>query len=422
MGAPIPISEPQRLQALHELDILDTPLCPQLQSIAQIAASILDAPIALVSLVDSDRQWFKAKVGLDVAETCRDYAFCAYAILQSEPLIVNDALTDERFDSNPLVTSDPKIRFYAGAPLKTTAGHNLGTLCVIDTKPRSMTAEQESTLGSLASLAVETLETQQKLRAAEGHASQLMRLHRLTAPNLSSFGHELRTPLNHIIGFADLMKATLPPDTEGQVARNREYLEIIQRSGAHLLGLIDNVIRYEQAAFEGALDVTRVDANAVLAEIVQSFVGTVGAKQQSLRFVPFEGEAVVLGEPTALRQIAINLIGNAAKHCPTGASIDVRLYRDGLENRLCIAVEDDGPGLPEDLRDGLCRPFARGRKALDGGEDGFGLGLHITKRLSEAMKGSLVFEQGRRGGTSVILRLPVAESKPLGETRSTVNL
>ncbi|WP_422365887.1 sensor histidine kinase [Pelagibius sp.] len=411
MAAPIPINEPLRLQALLELDILDTPPCPRLQSLVQIAARVLGAPVALVSLIDSDRQWFKANVGLDAAETCRDYAFCAYAILQSEPLIVEDASLDPRFAANPLVTSAPFMRFYAGAPLTTTKGHNLGTLCVIDQKPRSLTSEQVSTLQMLASLAVQTIETQERLDHAEARVSQRSQVDGPLTASLSSFGHEMRTPLNHIIGFADLMKLTLPPEGEGKASRHREYLDIIRQSGAHLLGLIDNVIRSDRTTLEDSLQAVHVDVNAALAEVVRSFTGTVEAKQQSLRFLPDAGRAIVLGDPTALRQIAINLIANASKYCPNGASIDVSVYQAAVGSRICVAVEDNGPGLPEDVREELGRPFVRGAKACVSGEDGFGLGLHIIKRLSEAMRGSLDFEEGSEGGLRAVLQLLAADQE-----------
>lgn len=408
MGPPIPINEPQRLEELLSLKILDTAPDPQLQSIAQIAANILDVPIALISLVDADRQWFKARVGLDVSQTSRELAFCAYAILQSEPLIVENALEDQRFASNPLVTSNPSIRFYGGAPLKTKKGHNLGTLCVIDSKPRSLTPVQEQTLQMLAALAVEMIEARERLEASETCVKLLTEASSVSEPLLSNFGHELRTPLNHIMGFADIVKRNLSPKDDERASRNREYLDIIQQSGSHLLGLIDNVIRLEQAAFQANAQASRVDVNEVLAQVAKSFTGAIGAKNQSLVFAPTETEAFAIADPTSLRQIAINLLANASKYCPVGASIEVSVYRDKKAGRICIAVEDDGPGIPDDIRDGLGRPFLRGSKAHGGGEEGFGLGLHITKRLSEAMQGSLIFEHGHHGGTRAILRLPAA--------------
>ena len=150
MRAALPVNENARLKALQELNILDTLPEQAFDDITLLAAQITASPIALVSLVDRDRQWFKSKVGLDATETSRDLAFCAHAILEpQELLLVPDAREDSRFASNPLVTSDPNIRFYAGEPLVTASGHALGTLCVIDRTPRQLTAGQIAALKAL---------------------------------------------------------------------------------------------------------------------------------------------------------------------------------------------------------------------------------------------------------------------------------
>lgn len=138
------------MSALRELELMDTPAEADFDGLARLAAQICDTPIALITLLDDRRQWFKAKVGLDVCETSRDLAFCARAIEQQDLFIVPDALKDVRFATNTLVTSEPHIRFYAGAPLRTVEGHALGTLCVIDRRPRRLSSSQESSLRILA--------------------------------------------------------------------------------------------------------------------------------------------------------------------------------------------------------------------------------------------------------------------------------
>src|SRR3712207_6631246 len=132
MRAPIPSDEADRLRALHELDVLDTGAEAEFDDIVALASRICGVPMSLVSLIDADRQWIKAKVGTDVTETTRDVSFCAHAILGRDLLVVPDARLDARFADNPGVVTDPGVRFYAGAPLITTDGYAVGTLCVVD--------------------------------------------------------------------------------------------------------------------------------------------------------------------------------------------------------------------------------------------------------------------------------------------------
>ena len=147
---PVPANEAKRLAALRHYGLLDTSAEQSFDDFAQLASLICDTPIALVTLVDADRQWFKAKVGLEVSETPREQAFCTYAILGRQVMVVEDATADVRFAGNPLVLSDPNIRFYAGAPLIDREGFGLGTLCVIDRQPRQLTEERRRALEALA--------------------------------------------------------------------------------------------------------------------------------------------------------------------------------------------------------------------------------------------------------------------------------
>ncbi len=148
-GAPPTADEPERLQALQDLKILDTPAEARFDRITRLAALLFNVPIVLVSLVDKDRQWFKSCIGLDDSQTDRDSSFCAHAIHSPEIFVINDARKDERFLDNPLVTGPPFIRFYAGRPLNSPDGHLVGTLCIIDTEPRQLSVEDRHRLDAL---------------------------------------------------------------------------------------------------------------------------------------------------------------------------------------------------------------------------------------------------------------------------------
>jgi GAF domain-containing protein len=181
-----PANESHRLAALERYAILDSEPEQSFDDLTLLASFVCKTPIALISLVDENRQWFKSRVGIDATETSRDIAFCSTAIMQSDVFIVNDALKDDRFRNNPLVVSDPHIRFYAGAPLINEDGYALGTLCVVDRTPRELTADQRESLQALSRLVLAQLEFRRNLillkealsdRTKEEHERQRELLH-----------------------------------------------------------------------------------------------------------------------------------------------------------------------------------------------------------------------------------------------------
>jgi GAF domain-containing protein len=168
MNALLPRTEKRRLKVLWQYDVLDTVPEEIFDDLTELAARICEAPIALITLVDENRQWFKARIGISVTETSRDISFCAHAIQQEGLFIIPDATQDRRFAQNPLVISDPKIRFYAGAPLITPDGYALGTLCIIDKVPRDLRPEQQQALRVLARHVMTQLEVRRHAREIAG--------------------------------------------------------------------------------------------------------------------------------------------------------------------------------------------------------------------------------------------------------------
>ena len=174
--APPCIDEQQRLDELRSYDILDTPAEVGFDDITQLIAAQLDVPIALISLIDQDRQWFKSKIGLEVAQTSRDVAFCAHALHHDDILVVEDTHADPDFADNPLVTGEPFIRFYAGMPLITPKGHRLGTLCVIDHQVRQLSSLEAKTLRVLAKQVMQQIESKRQLRELQTATQRLIQM------------------------------------------------------------------------------------------------------------------------------------------------------------------------------------------------------------------------------------------------------
>ncbi|RYX80690.1 HD domain-containing protein [bacterium] len=274
MTAPLPINEAERLQTLRSYHILDTPPEVAFERITSLAARLFDVPIALVSLVDADRQWFKACFGLDEYQTDRKLSFCAYAILSDEVMVVEDATLDSRFVGHPSVTGYPYVRSYAGAPLKTPHGQNLGTLCIIDTKSRQFKPDQLALLSDMAGMVIDELELRRvarDLRESEAALRESLRKNsQLTVAitNLTS-GVTISDPHlpNHPIVFANSGFYNMTGyDPKEVIGRNWNFL----KGAGTDSGTIEQirVAMNERRTFSGVVCNYRKDGTPFLNELI----------------------------------------------------------------------------------------------------------------------------------------------------------
>ncbi len=519
--------ERQRLAALHSYRVLDTSKEQSFDRIVELAAALFGAPMAAVSLIDTDRQWFKAEVGLGIRETPRKWAFCDHTIREpSGLLVVEDAQQDARFQANPLVQGDPHIRFYAGVALTNSAGQNLGSLCVIDTQPLQPKKIMLDQLELLAKLAVGELELgkaranlsekQQLLTLAErmsgvGHwrydlltrkiewSAEVYRIHGVTPETfnpqlddaisfyhpddrdqirlsvadaiatgngyefsrrligrdgvtrnvmgkavcetneagkvvaifgvfqdvtdhiraldaakeavavktefLANMSHELRTPLTSVIGFSELLRQQ--PDLS---ERSKGYADRVANGSQALLATVNDVLDFSKLeAGQVELRPKPSSPARVFGEATELFLSQADAKGITLLLemapsVP----ASLLFDPDRVRQVLLNLIGNAVKFTAKGAvSVKAEYRTPGL---LSFEVSDTGPGMNEAQLSRLFQRFSQVDVSLSRSHGGTGLGLAICKGLVDAMHGEISVASTPGAGSTFQVAFPCSRA------------
>ncbi len=398
--APHPMNEGERLAALRSYDVLDTGAEAAYDDLVALATHICGTPIGLVSLVDANRQWFKARAGLEAPETPRDLAFCAYTILGDDLLVVPDATRDPRFADNPLVTGDPDIRFYAGAPLKTPDGYALGTLCVIDRVPRELTGQQLEALAALGRQAVAQMELRRNLKNLRTAYERLQGLDQLKSEFVSTVSHELRTPLTSIRGGLQLVLA----DHEAINGESRDLLTAALHSSERLIRITNDILDLSKLqAGHLKLDRSRCRVNSLIATACET-VGHLLEGRSWIRQSPADDDPVIDADQGRIVQALVNLLSNALKFSPPTKTVAVAAVR--RDSTVEITVSDEGPGIDEEGLAKLFQPFQQLGSAVNA-SGGTGLGLVITKGIVEQHGGSVAVTSRLGTGTRFIVTLPL---------------
>lgn len=397
--APIPANEFNRLQELRSYEVLDTPEEESFDNLTHLAQQICRTPVALVSLVDEDRQWFKSCFGTDIRQTPREQAFCAYTILSDEPFIVKDALQDPRVNDNILVLEPPCIRFYVGVPLISPRGYRLGSLCVIDFIPRSLDEHQLHTLQILAKQVINLMESRLYKKELAEYARSLEEANRSKTKFIATLSHEIRTPLNGLLGSLYLLGGTsLGP-------MQLEYFNVAQTCGKSILGLINEVLdlaKIEAGKVELVFEPTNL---SVLLQEVKTIVSPLLQPKALNLIIDYDTQIpeYLSLDPDRMRQILLNLTGNAIKFSPQGADITIKVI---LVERSaeCVSLEfqvtDRGIGLSEEEQERILIPFAQASAQTSKTYGGTGLGLSITNELLRLMNSRLSIKSKKGSGST----------------------
>lgn len=399
-----PDNEPTRLDALRDFDIAHAGREDVMDDLARIAGQICGTLLATVSIIDADTQYYKGVSGsLDLESTSRDIAICQHTILSHEVMVITDASRDERFSSNPFVTGPAHVRFYAGAPLVTSTGHALGTICVIDTMPRSLSEDQRLALEALSRQVVANFELRRATREL-GHA--------LREKNefLRIASHDLKNPLT-VVSLATYMLLTRADET------NRPVVESIARQANTMKKLVEDYLD-AQAIEDGQLklDIKAGDINQVARDVASDLDDYAQSKSGSIVMDLGSDLPPILMDDARISQVAINMVSNALKFSPPGNDVIVRTLASpdtpatGPGAMVRLEVEDRGPGLsPEDMKS-LFRRYARLSAKPTGGEKSTGLGLAICRRLVELHGGTVGARNNppEDGGSTFWLDLPAA--------------
>lgn len=391
--------EEARLAAVHRYDILDTPPDGAFDRVTALAARLFGAPIAIISIVDRDRIWFKSHHGTEVDQIEREPGLYTTAVMQTDAFASSDESLDPQLLADPLTAGEHGFRFYAAAPLTSPDGFNLGTLCVIDRQPRTLTDQEIATLEDLAAIVIDELELRHAARSEE------QRLEQVRADFTATVSHELKTPLAAVYGAALTLART---DDAVDEETRRRLLTVIAEQGERLRNMFENVLSITELE-SGSFRIVSRDLHP--AELARSAVEAARAHlPPTLTIeVAMDGKLPTAGaDTTRVRQILDNLIDNAVKYSPQDGRIELRV--DAGNGTLRFHVRDEGPGIPQSERDRIFRRYYRLDPDLHAGISGTGLGLYVCQQLATHMGGRIELDTREGHGSTFTLALPLHRS------------
>lgn len=409
--APVPSNEISRLNELYSYDILDSPPEQDFDDLVQLARTVTGVPTALISLVDRDRQWFKAKRGIEVTELPRDSSFCGHAICEDDVMLIPDASQDERFADNPLVTGGIGLRFYAGVPLKGMKGNHLGTICVVDYKPNELSASQIEALKILARQVVSLFELRKKNqqliainRILAEKQAEIVEAKKQTALAIMAGGlaHEINNPLAVIVSRLSILSRKLQrcePDTAELVMPEVEsMLNASQRISAIVRDMLDfdDAYRNEAPQFIKLSEVMRRVKHLTAERFNEHGTKMIWPEFEDFTFFAMRNQVV---------KLIVELLLNAFDAVHSSSQAWIKLEIEQEPGCFRLMVTDSGFGIKASVRDHMMEPFFTTKEPGRGS----GLGLAVASQYAQANGGSLIYDETSEH-TRFVISLPISEA------------
>ncbi|MEP2669382.1 MAG: ATP-binding protein [Cyclobacteriaceae bacterium] len=385
--------EEERLKELESYSILDTLPESDFDNLTAIAATICGTPISLVSLLDDKRQWFKSHHGIDVSETSKELAFCAHAINTPERIFqIKDARKDDRFHDNPIVANDPYVIFYAGVPLITKTGLPLGTLCVIDHKPKELTEDQLASLDALSKQVMNLFELRKSKMQLEKTLRQVRESNQSLARFATMAAHDLKSPLNNISMLTNLFLQEYGKTVNDD---GMEMLEKIKFSSLKLKKLIEGLLQHSKS--DEFINESKVAVNleSLVNEIKSHYSGTTSGLSITLNTELSEARV----NQTILYHVLLNLVSNAVKYNDK-ENVEVEIGVTEDESFYYFFVRDNGPGIDPKFQEEIFEIFRIVTPKDRFGVSGNGIGLATVKKLIENSEGTIQVDSEIDKGTT----------------------
>ena len=416
MKAPaFPHDELERLDELESFEILDTEAQFEFDQLTELAQKLFNMPIVLVSLIDSERQWFKSKQGLEACETGRDVSFCGHAILGDEIFEIKNSMEDERFADNPLVTGDPRVIYYIGCPLKTPSGYKVGTLCMIDQKPNSLTDEQKQTFKVLADQVMSQmvlfrqnkhLKYKMEIIEAQYQTISENKARLVNNARLASLGkmaggiaHEVNNPL----AILKMASRNLVREIDSETPNKEKVLKSTKTIDDTVVRINKTIQSLKSLSRQATAD-PPIESN--IHDIIENTLSVCEEKFKNHQIffnVKENTNPKVLCRPNEVSQVLLNLLNNSYDAVEELEDKWIQVVTSIKNDKVCISVIDSGNGISQEIAAEIMQPFFTTKPI----GKGTGLGLSISKNLLESQQGELIIDH-ESANTKFDILLPKA--------------